>query len=153
MLPEITYTDKPAPAVAKALVDLLLRFNDAGSGRPYDHHMLVVSITDPTTKEITGGLWGSTSYDYLHIDMLFVPEQFRRQRLGTAIMKKAEEEAVRRGCRGSYLDTFSFQARGFYEKLGYAVFGALEDTPPGHSRFFMKKTLPGAASSPGSGSV
>jgi hypothetical protein len=50
-------------------------------------------------------------------------------------------EAIRRGCRGAYLDTFSYQARPFYEKLGYAVFGTLDDYPPGHQRFFMRKRL------------
>jgi len=49
--------------------------------------------------------------------------------------------AMRRGCSGAWLDAFSFQARGFYEKLGYAVFGSIEDYPPGHSRFFLKKTF------------
>lgn len=56
-------------------------------------------------------------------------------------MRLAEEEAVRRGCLGAWLDTFSFQARGFYERLGYSVFGVIEGYPPGHSRFFLKKTL------------
>ena len=54
---------------------------------------------------------------------------------------RAEAEAIRRGCLGAWLDTFSFQARGFYERLGYAVFGALADYPPGHDRFFMQKPL------------
>ncbi len=51
------------------------------------------------------------------------------------------EEAARRGCRYAWLDAFSFQARGFYEKLGYTVLGTLEDSPPGHSRYFLKKNL------------
>ena len=56
-------------------------------------------------------------------------------------MEQAEREAIRRGCRTIWLDTFTFQARGFYERLGYSVFGTLEDYPPGHSRFFLKKSL------------
>jgi hypothetical protein len=48
---------------------------------------------------------------------------------------------MRRGCHGVWLDTFTFQARGFYERLGYSVFGAIEDYPPGHSRHFLKKDL------------
>lgn len=56
-------------------------------------------------------------------------------------MQQAEEEAIRRGCHGSYLDTFDFQARGFNERLGYTVFGGLEDTPPGHTRYFLRKML------------
>jgi hypothetical protein len=52
-----------------------------------------------------------------------------------------EAEAIRRGCHGAFLDTFSYQARPFYEKLGYEVFGTLEDYPPGHQRFYMRKRL------------
>ena len=53
----------------------------------------------------------------------------------------AEAEAVVRGCHGAWLDTFDFQARGFYEKLGYTCFAELPEYPIGHSRFFMKKPL------------
>jgi hypothetical protein len=56
-------------------------------------------------------------------------------------MTLAEAEAVQRGCRAVALDTFSFQARGFYERLGYSVFGVLNDCPPGHSRFYLTKRL------------
>ena len=52
-----------------------------------------------------------------------------------------EAEAIRRGCKGAYLDTFSYQARPFYEKLGYEVFGTLDDYPTGHQRFYMRKRL------------
>ena len=73
--------------------------------------------------------------------MFHLPEEARGQGTGRRILIAAEEEAVRRGCRYAWLDTFSFQARGFYEKLGYSVFGTLEDYPAGHSRYFLRKTL------------
>jgi hypothetical protein len=41
----------------------------------------------------------------------------------------------------AFLDTFSFQARPFYEKLGYHVFGMLENHPAGHQHYFMTKQL------------
>ena len=61
------------------------------------------------------------------------------------MMKLAEEEAIRRGCVGAWLDTHSFQARPFYEKLGYTVFGVLENFPPGHTRYYLRKSLAPAA--------
>jgi ribosomal protein S18 acetylase RimI-like enzyme len=64
---------------------------------------------------------------------------------GRRLMMEAEAEALRRGCCAAELDTFSFQARGFYERLGYSVFGALEDYAPGQSRFYMRKRLDGGA--------
>jgi hypothetical protein len=56
-------------------------------------------------------------------------------------MSLAEREARSRGCHGAWLDTFEFQARGFYERQGYTCFAQLPDYPPGFSRFFMKKAL------------
>lgn len=61
--------------------------------------------------------------------------------VGRSLLAAAEREAANRGCRGVYLDTFDFQARPFYERVGYTVFGAQDDYPPGHRRFFMQKDL------------
>lgn len=142
MTPTLTLLDRSDPAAAQAIHGLLLTFNNETSGYAFDGRAIVITVADPAANHILGGLWGSTAYGYLHIDMLVLPESLRGQGLGTRLMRKAEEEAIRRGCHGSYLETFDFQARGFYEKLGYTVFGQLEDTPPGHTRYFMKRPLP-----------
>ena len=55
--------------------------------------------------------------------------------------RTAELEAMRGGCNYMQLETFSFGARGFYEKQGYVVFGVQEDFPPGHRRFYLRKKL------------
>jgi RimJ/RimL family protein N-acetyltransferase len=60
---------------------------------------------------------------------------------GRRMILALEQAARERGCTHAHLDTFSFQARPFYEKLGYEVFSTLDDYPPGHRRFFMKKAL------------
>lgn len=141
MTPTITLLDKPDAAAAQAIHSLLLDFNNRTSGYGFDGRAIVITVADPESGEIIGGLWGSTAYGYLHVDMLIVPEALRSRGFGTRLMRQAEQEAVERGCRGAYLETFDFQAREFYEKLGYSVFGQLNDTPPGHSRFFLKKSL------------
>ena len=53
----------------------------------------------------------------------------------------AEEQAQARGCKGVFLYTYSFQAPGFYQKHGYQLMGVLEDCPPGHQRYYLKKLL------------
>jgi len=141
MDPRIVLSDKPDPVPLKEMFALLRSFNDAASGFAYDGEVLVLSLLHPETGEVLGGLYGSTGYGYLHLDMLYVPESLRGTGLGRRLMRQAEAEAIRRGCHGAYLDTFDFQARGFYEKLGYTVFGTLEETPPGHRRFFLSKPL------------
>ncbi|MGE5138902.1 MAG: GNAT family N-acetyltransferase [Rudaea sp.] len=56
-------------------------------------------------------------------------------------MTEAEAYARSRGAVGATLETFSFQARPFYESLGYEVFGSLDGFPPGHVKFFLRKAL------------
>ena len=73
--------------------------------------------------------------------MLFVSAEMRGQGVGRKLVRQAEQEAIRRGCRCVWLDTFSFQARGSYERLGYVMFGIINDYPTGHSRFFLKQTI------------
>jgi GNAT superfamily N-acetyltransferase len=90
---------------------------------------------------VTGGLWGRTGYGWLMIQMMFVPLARRRQGLGASMVAKAEAEARRRGCIGMQVDTFSFQACGFYERLGFAVIGVQEDLPPGHRCYYLTKRL------------
>jgi len=72
---------------------------------------------------------------------MYLREDLRGQGYGERILERAEEEARKRGVKDVYLDTFSFQAPGFYQKLGYRVFGELVDFPPGHTRHFMTKQL------------
>ena len=140
MAPDIVLTDQPDSAAREAILGGLLAFNVAQAG-PHAARPLAVLITDPATGQAIGGLWGRTAWRWLFVDLLFVPETLRGGGLGASLMQRAEAEAIQRGCLGAWLDTFSFQARGFYERLGYAVFGALADYPPGHDRFFMQKPL------------
>ena len=140
-LPTITLTDAPDDVSLRALTRQITRFNEVASRRPNDFVPLAVLLDDPDTGEPLGGLWGWTSFSFLHIDLLFIPESLRGAGLGRTLIQQAEEEALRRKCSGVWLDTFSFQARGFYERLGYSVFGTIEDYPPGQSRFFLKKRL------------
>jgi hypothetical protein len=37
------------------------------------------------------------------------------------------------------VDTFDFEARGFYERLGYRVYGELAGFPRGHSHLHLAK--------------
>ena len=72
---------------------------------------------------------------------LWVSEAHRRQGLGLRLLQAAETEARRRGCRHAQLWTFDFQARPFYERHGFRLFGTLDGYPNGHRSFFMRKDL------------
>ena len=91
--------------------------------------------------EILGGALGDTWGLWLHVSDLSVDPALRGKGYATKLMNAIEQLAIQRGCANSYLDTFSFQARPLYEKLGYQVFGTLENHPKGHSHYFFKKSL------------
>ncbi len=141
MKPKIVMPENPTPEMRKAIVDPLISFNRAQVGS-FEYQALAILIQHPQTDEILGGLWGGSQLAQLHIDLLFIPESMRGDGLGREILTQAEAEAIKRACRVCWLDTYSFQARGFYERLGYRVFGTLENCPPGHARYWLKKTLP-----------
>lgn len=142
-LPKITLTDAPTPEMWQAIADGLGAFNRSRVGVSYNPRPLALLLSDPGSGETVGGLHGATWISYLYIHLLFVPETMRGAGVGRKLMMEAEAEAVRRGCIAVALDTFSFQARGFYERLGYSLFGTLHDWPPGHSRFYLTKRLAG----------
>ncbi|MFL1550381.1 GNAT family N-acetyltransferase [Pseudomonas sp. D47] len=100
-----------------------------------------IFLRDPATQEVVGGLYGKISYGWLFIELLSIPDQMRTQGTGTRLMRAAEDLARQRGCVGIWLDTFSFQAPGFYRKLGFSEVGHIADYPPGHQRYFFQKRL------------
>ena len=105
---------------------------------PAQSRLLVIPIRDDAGS-VAGGFWGCTLFQWLHVQMLFVPEALRGLGVGAALMASAEAAARGRGCRGAFVDAFSFQAVPFYRKLGFTLFGVLDDFPPGYQRLYFRK--------------
>lgn len=80
-------------------------------------------------------------WQILFISLIFVHEDYRHQKLASLLIQKVEEKAKFLGAQLAHLDTFSFQAKDFYIKHGYEVFGVLDECPPGHKRYYLKKNL------------
>jgi len=91
--------------------------------------------------ELVGGVHGQVNWTWLHVSLLWVAAERRHSGLGSKLLGAIESAAAERGCTAAHLDTFSYQARPFYERHGYTLFAALEDYPPGHQRFFLRKFL------------
>jgi GNAT superfamily N-acetyltransferase len=135
-----TLTDVADENIRQQIVAPLRAYNEsqapAGQHRP-----LVVELRHGAPDSpVLGGLWGATGYGWLFTQLLVVPDAARGRGVGTRLMQMAEQEAKARGCHSAWLDTFEFQARPFYERLGYVCFGELPNYPIGFTRFFMKKT-------------
>lgn len=133
---KLVYADKPEWGI---IGQGIRNYNEqqAGSDK-YESLCFVLCAPD---QEIVGGVIGATYWDWFHVDVLWVEEEFRGRGYGHRLLTAAEDEARQRGARNAYLDTFSFQAPNFYQQHGYRVFGELEDFPPGHQRYFLVKEL------------
>ena len=129
-----------APVEERDVVEReLVAFNAVHAGIS-DARDLAVLIRDQA-GDVVGGLIGKTARGWLVIDLLFVPESLRRSGTGRRVMDAAEAEAVRRGCRNARVSTYSFQAPDFYPKLGYEVYGVLDDYPGEVRSYFLRKHL------------
>ena len=88
-----------------------------------------------------GGVVGECYWDWLEVKDLWIAEDIRGRGHGTRLLAEIERVGRNRGARHSHLHTFSFQAREFYERLGYRVIGELTDHPPGESLYWLRKEL------------
>ena len=117
-----------------------IREADPASIGARDWMPLCLSLRD-AAGAIVGGAYGATMWRWVVIDGLWVSEALRGQGHGSRLLSAAESAAIARGCWGAWLGTFDFQARGFYERHGYRVFGELPDFPPGHAHYELFKRL------------
>jgi ribosomal protein S18 acetylase RimI-like enzyme len=132
--------EKPSEADVRHLGARLSAFTELRSGRALNARKFAVWLRDADGR-LVGGLVGTTYWDWLHIDNLWLDEALRGCGWGRRLLETAERVAVRRGCRGVWLDTRSFQAPAFYERMGYRQFGELEELAPHVRRHWFWKEL------------
>ena len=133
---EISVGAQPTSEERETIIGGLVGYND---GHASSEQYSELTIVARRAGEIVGGLLGHTNWNWLFVRQLWVADAFRSTGTGSRLMHAAEAEAVARGCAHAHLDTFEFQALPFYRKLGYEVFGELQDYPPGFRRFFLQK--------------
>lgn len=130
--------DTPNPDAHAAISAAIDVYNDARTGRPEPASRVAVLVRDARGVTL-GGAWCVIYYDWLHVDLMYLPASLRGQGMGTRVMRAVEREAARHGCNGVWLDTATFQAPGFYDKLGFTKFGELPDFTPGSDRMWLLK--------------
>lgn len=142
-----TTTDRPTAAEQAYLRQRIKEYNDDVSA----HHRLtrrtgkepLAVLMRDSDAALVGGFLATTYWGWLDIDQLWVAERWRGLGHGRALMQMGEEEALNRGCRQAQVKTWDFQARGFYERLGYHVVGQQQGYPPGHTFYWLRKALTG----------
>jgi GNAT superfamily N-acetyltransferase len=126
-------------AVSRELWKGLVRFNREQAG-PLRYKRTVLSVRDGKGR-LLGGLILQSYWRESYIELLWLSARARRAGYGSRLIKEAERRARRRGSRLIHLNTYSFQAPGFYEKHGYQRFGGMSGSPQGQSRHFYVKRL------------
>jgi GNAT superfamily N-acetyltransferase len=139
----VRITDEIDDAAVAELRERVIAYNVAAT-RFRDGRSMGCFLRDDD-GELIAGLDGFSWGGYAKIEWLWVRDDRRGHGLGRQLMSAAETEAVRRGCGVVRVDTHTFQAPGFYEKLGYERVGFAADTPVGHGEVFFLKRLPAAA--------
>ncbi len=129
--------------LGEEVIDKLVYYNL--SKVPLKQNKEFISINKIIKNEkgeiIAGILSRMYCWNCLFVDTLFVDEIYRGQGLGEKLLKEVEKVAINQGCELIHLDTFDFQAKDFYLKYGYEIFGVLEDCPQGHCRYYLKKKV------------
>lgn len=136
---ELVITPEPTPGEVQYLEDRLYEFNAAATGIT-DGEWLAIFVRDDDQR-IVAGICGNTWGGCADVRQFWVEEARRRQGLGTRLLRAAEQEARRRGCRQMILTTFSFQAPAFYAKHGFEVVAVVDNHPHGHKNLLLRKRL------------
>lgn len=133
---------KSQPNDVEYVDDQIVAFNQCAV--PFDKEdsfvWLNYCIKDDGGK-IIAGINAFRYWSIVYVDVLFVAEEYRGKQYGTQLLNHVENEARKQKATLIHLDTFDFQAKDFYLKQGYEIFGTLENCPAGHQKIYMKKEL------------
>jgi GNAT superfamily N-acetyltransferase len=132
----VIWDDNPSAETRNSLIQKIDSFNHRTFPSEFERFALLLQ---DSTACLKGGISGMIYGNWLFVDGLWVDDGLRRRGIGVALMNRAEGHAIARGCHSAWLNTF--QARGFYEALGYELFGMLDDYPAGQKRCFLRKRL------------
>jgi ribosomal protein S18 acetylase RimI-like enzyme len=119
--------EKPDDDIWEVVSAGLFKFNQENAGLKRTSPIVVVLYDKDGV--VKGGVFGNSDWDVFNIDVVWVSEELPGQDFGSEMLSLGEKAALLRGCKIAVVSTFSFQARGLYEKQGYKVFGELNGYP------------------------
>lgn len=128
-------------ATSQWLDDLLNQQASQSTGVGFVNEAIALEAWDGDVR--IGGVTAKLGREWVFIELLALDEMARGKGAGASLIAQLEAIAKERGKIGVWLDTYSFQAPGFYEKLGYQRVGLIPDYPQGHARYFYAKRLDG----------
>ena len=136
----VTFETRADPVLCKNLTDGLQAFN--ASHLPQEVEAQPLQIYAKTASgDLVGGIVAKTIWEWLEISVLWVEDSLRGHGLGSELLRRAETEAIQRGCRYARLSTWDFQALDFYQRHAYISYGRLDDYPEGHTVHYLRRDL------------
>jgi len=124
---------------AEARIGAALSAHAGTSGHPFRRAAHAFEAWDGAAWQ--GGLIARLGTDWMLVETLAVDAAARGRGVGRRLMAQAEALARACGMTGIWLDTFTFQAPGFYRAQGFAEVGRIADYPLGQARVFFEKRL------------
>jgi GNAT superfamily N-acetyltransferase len=139
---ELTFdvTTEPDPRDIAALSEGLEVFNRLDA-LGQERTKVSIGVFIRHDDRVVGGAYGDIHYEWLYLSLLWLDEPWRRAGWGRQVVERFETVGREQGCRAAWVETYGFQAPGFYERMGYLEFGRLNDFPPGSARHFFWKSL------------
>ncbi len=135
----LTTEASPSDEDLRTVYESIAQYNLAQIGDHWSGRLTIFARDH--RHQVIGGVVGFTDRAWLRIELLGLLPAWRRQGVGSQLLRAAEEQARVRGCHSAWLDTFSFQALPFYQQHGYTIFGQLDHYPDTHTRYFVRKPL------------
>ncbi|HTK79227.1 MAG TPA: GNAT family N-acetyltransferase [Rhizomicrobium sp.] len=135
----VTFAIDESSETFDALLDAMKEFNRQAVGVGGSQKFNVALRDD--AGRLVGGVAARLAGDSMYLDIVWSDETVRGQGHGRTMMDMIEAEGLRRGARGAWLYTMSWQARPFYEKLGYRCVGEIPFLGNEHRQYFMWKEL------------
>ncbi|MCW8407512.1 GNAT family N-acetyltransferase [Legionella sp. PATHC035] len=130
---------KENDVVSKIIYDNLKKFNESIIGN-YEAKPFIIHAQNEVS-EVLGGIKGDIFGTLCRVFTVWIHEQYRRQGLGRELFDQLDVFAKENHCQMIQLDTAEFQAKGFYEKLGYQVIATLPNNFMGYTSYILRKNL------------
>jgi len=139
----IEITTKPNEQDAKTISQGIIDFNhsEIPNLEPIEKEVKFSVFARNQTKNIVGGIRAICFWNTLHIELLWLSESCRGKGVGKELIESAENFAKENGCEKVFVETTSWQAKPFYEKVGYKLIATLNDRPKGHASHYLTKKL------------
>ena len=107
----------------------------------HDYIKINRKLINQDGKVVAAIMAGVTEIDTGWIWKIWVDEDYRRQGLGTLLLKHFEKKAKEKGATKIISEEIYDWNVGFFEKAGYQVAGELKDLPKGHTLYIVDKDL------------